>query len=121
MCSEASNSPSVLDLCYLAMRSCACEDMAQRLASKLGSSDAAVQRFAAAAAAPAPEDREARKGAKRPPRFAAGSPDNPIMLSEVKVAHVDLCLLLGSVFTSTEENIQPDRKGCCSRRQVRQS
>lgn len=80
--------PSVLDLYYLAMRSCACEDVAQRLASKLGSSDAALQRFAAAA--PAAQDREACSGAKQPPRFAAGSPDNPIMLSEVKVAYVAL-------------------------------
>ena len=63
----------------------ACEDEARRLAARLGSSDAALQRFAAAATAPAAADREARKGAKRQPRFAAGSPDNPIMLSQVKV------------------------------------
>ena len=85
-CSEASVLPQrASDRHVLTMRSCACEEAAQRLAARLGSSDAALQRYAAAAAAPAASDWEAGEGAKRQPRFAAGSPDNPIMLSEVKV------------------------------------
>ncbi len=61
--------------------SSACELAARKLASRLGSADAAMDRFAAGSEQPVkPKTQD-----KPTSTYAAGAADNPIMLAQVKV------------------------------------
>lgn len=96
--------------------SAACELAARRLAAKLGTADAAMGRFAAAQAT-APKTAAKEGPSKREQTaevYAAGSEDNPIMLSQVKVASLQICqpevslckpLLYRSLQESTHESL----------------
>jgi hypothetical protein len=74
------------DCCPAGVRSSSCELAAQRLAVKLGSAEAALDRFADSQAPPGP-DLQSQKpaAAASAPVYAAGAADMPIMLSKVKV------------------------------------
>ena len=65
--------------------SSSCELAARRLASRLGSAEAAMERFAAGTPqAKAPARKKVDEAAST---YAAGADDNPIMLAQVKVCY----------------------------------
>lgn len=79
-------------------RSCACELVAQRLAARLGTPEAALERFGASQSSPlqtsAPTEPDQASSL-----YAAGSDDNPIMLSNVKVRSRPHRLICQNLYT----------------------
>lgn len=74
-------------------RSSACELAAQRLAARLGTPEAALERFGSSQASPSQTSAPTTSD-QASSLYAAGNDDNPIMLSNVKVRsrpHRSIC------------------------------